>query len=290
MYIILYTYKVFFILLFLLLIIFILKIKFVFSYKTIIKLNLNYKMLEFYKEPGVTPLQFINTIKKQYPDKKICYTARLDPMARGKIPVLFGEECKDMYKYTNLSKTYEVTVIIGLKTDSDDVLGILEDNLPNTLDNTSILLYLYKYKYFFEIENEITITQKYHYFSTKELLSRSKSKDTDTTHTHSVKLYSSKIIENGELDFKEWINECISIIDKVDKTKDFRQKEIIEQWQNIKNTNTNMKINYITLQLHVGSGFFVRQFIRDISDALGIPLMCYDIHRISIDYKFLEKT
>jgi tRNA U55 pseudouridine synthase TruB len=244
-------------------------------------------MLEFYKEPGVTPLEFINTIKKQYPDKKICYTARLDPMARGTIPVLFGEECKDMHNYTNLSKTYEVKVIIGLKTDSDDVLGILEDNLPNTLDNTSILLYLYKYKYFFEIENEITITQKYHYFSTKSLLARSKGKDIDTKeHSHSVTLFSSKIIDRGELDFRDWINECISIIDKVDKTKNFRQKEIIEQWQNVLNQEKDTtKINYITLRLHVGSGFFVRQFIRDSSDALGIPLMCYDIHRISIDYK-----
>ena len=96
-------------------------------------------MLEFYKEPGITPLEFINTIKKQYPDTKICYTARLDPMARGKIPVLFGEECKNMHHYTNLSKTYEVKVMIGYKTDSDDVLGILEHTLdrPNYSTLTS---------------------------------------------------------------------------------------------------------------------------------------------------------
>jgi hypothetical protein len=181
--------------------------------------------------------------------------------------------------------------MIGLKTDSDDVLGILEENLldslDNSLDNTSMSSHdlIYKYKTYFEIDNEITIEQKYHYFSTKALLARSKSKDTETKeNSHSVKLFSSKIIDSGYLDFKEWISECISIIDKVDKTKNFRQKEIIEQWQNIKNTNTNMKINYITLQLHVGSGFFVRQFIRDSSDALGIPLLCYDINRISISF------
>ena len=212
-------------------------------------------------------------------------------MARGRIPVLFGDECKNMHIYTNLSKTYEVKVMIGLKTDTDDVLGILEDNLIGSLDNTSISMHLYKYKYFFEIENEITIEQKYHYFSTKLLLERSKGKgkgkDTENTeYSHSVKLFSSHIIDSGELDFTNWINECISIIDKVDKTKNFRQKEIMEQWKKIKNTNTNtnININYITLKLHVGSGFFVRQFIRDISDKIGIPLICYDINRISIDY------
>ena len=243
-------------------------------------------MLEFYKEPGITPLEFINTIKKNYPDKKICYTARLDPMARGKIPVLFGDECKNMHNYTNLSKTYEVKVMIGYKTDTDDVLGIIDKNQLYTKTMSSHDL-IYKYKSYFEIENEIMIKQKYHYYSTKALLDRSKNKDTETTHD--VTLFSSKIIDSGKLDFTEWIKECISIIDKVDKTKDFRQKEIMEQWQNIVNqeqAHTNMKIHYITLQLHVGSGFFVRQFIRDISDTIEIPLLCYDIHRISIDYKF----
>ena len=239
-------------------------------------------MLEFYKEPGITPLEFINNIKKQYPEQKLCYTARLDPMARGKIPVLFGDECKKMDLYTHLSKTYEVKVMIGYKTDSDDVLGKIETNTETTPKTISSQDFITKYKSFFEIEKEKMIKQKYHYFSTKALLARSKNKGEDKDYFHNVKLFSSKIIDNGELDFKEWCNTCIELIDKVDKTKDFRQKEIIEQWQNIK--NTNIKIHYITLQLHVGSGFFVRQFIRDISDKLGIPLMCYDIHRISIDY------
>ena len=241
------------------------------------------KILEFYKEPGITPLEFINNIKKQYTEQKICYTARLDPMARGKIPVLFGDECKKMDLYTHLSKTYEVKIMIGYKTDSDDVLGKIETNTETTPKTISSQDFITKYKSFFEIEKERIIKQKYHYFSTKALLARSKSKDEDKDYFHNVKLFSSKIIDNGELDFKEWINTCINIIDKVDKTKDFRQKEIIEQWQNlIKKEITT--IDYITLQLHVGSGFFVRQYIRDISDNIGIPLMCYDIHRISIDY------
>lgn len=251
-------------------------------------------MLEYYKEPGITPLEFINNIKKHYPDTKICYTARLDPMARGIIPVLFGEECKNMHNYTNLSKTYEVKVMIGYKTDSDDVLGILEpqdknNSYINNLDSNTISSheFINKYNSYFEIEieNEITnttFTQKYHYFSTKALLARNK--DVDTIHTHDVKIFTSKIIERGELDFKEWINECITIIDKVDKTKDFRQKEIIEQWKTYLQYDIK-KVQYIKLQLHVGSGFFVRQYIRDISNIIGIPLMCYDIHRVSIDYK-----
>lgn len=244
-------------------------------------------MLEFYKDSGLTPLEFINNIKKQYPETKICYTARLDPMARGVVPILFGEECKNMYNYTNLSKTYEVKIIIGYKTDTDDAMGILENVIPeNTLlNNITSSEFLSLYKSYFNIyndnDNEITINQKYHYFSTKSLASRSK--NNSEAFYHNVKLFSSKIIESGEIDFTEWVNECCTIIDKVDKTKNFRQKEIIEQWQKMI-SNLSKKIHYIKLQLHVGSGFFVRQYIRDISDKIGIQLMCYDIHRTSIDY------
>ena len=147
-----------------------------------------------------------------------------------------------------------------------------------------------KYKSYFEIENDThdsIINQKFHYYSTKSLSARSK--NNYENFYHNVKLFSSHIIDRGELDFTEWVNECCYIIDKVDKTKNFRQKEIIEQWQSMLPDFTNKlekekKIEYIKLKLHVGSGFFVRQHIRDISDKIGIPLMCYDINRISIDY------
>ena len=66
-------------------------------------------------------------------------------MARGIVPVLFGEECKSMDVYTNLSKTYEVKVMIGYKTDSDDALGIIEDQYSDNrinmeIQNTFIIL------------------------------------------------------------------------------------------------------------------------------------------------------
>ena len=239
-------------------------------------------MLEYYKESGLTPLEFINTIKKKFQNTKICYTARLDPMARGLVPILFGDECKNMHHYTNLSKTYEVKVIIGYKTDSDDILGILENDMHYDTKYYTLNNLISNYKYFFNIENEITIKQKYHYFSTKSLLARSKGNKI-IEHIHNVILFSSQIIDSGTLDFKEWINTCIQIINKVDKTKDFRQKQIIEQWQNLIKQKDET-IEYITLKLHVGSGFFVRQYIRDLSVKIGIPLMCYDIHRTHIDY------
>ena len=86
-------------------------------------------MLEYYKEPGITPLQFINTVKKDYPDTKNMLYSKIRPYGTWVIPILFGEECKIMDLYTNLSKTYEVKVMIGYKTDTDDALGLITNNL-----------------------------------------------------------------------------------------------------------------------------------------------------------------
>lgn len=239
-------------------------------------------MIEYYKQPGITPLDFINTVKKEFPNKKICYTARLDPMARGLIPILIGEECKLMNLYTCLSKTYEVKVIIGISTDTDDALGVITRHNLHTSSNLNTSHYsLSNYKSIFEIENELTLNQKYHYYSTKALLSRSKHNFDD--HYHTVKVYHSTIIDSGELDFNIWKNECINTINKVDKTKEYRQNEIIKQWNDL-STEVKEPLHYITLQLYVSSGFFVRQYIRDISEKIGIPLMCYDINRVNINY------
>jgi hypothetical protein len=199
--------------------------------------------------------------------------------------------------YTKLNKTYEVMVIIGYKTDTDDAMGLLYHNTSKTALQPYINFeeIVSKYNSYFEIDNDThdsIINQKFHYYSTKALAARSK--NNYENFYHNVKLFSSHIIDRGELDFTEWVNECCTIIDKVDKTKNFRQKEIIEQWQSfVSNVSDKIekieiekekKIEYIKLKLHVGSGFFVRQHIRDISDKIGIPLMCYDINRISIDY------
>ena len=109
--------------------------------------------------------------------------------------------------------------------------------------------------------------------------------NTDSKHT--VKLYKSNVIKTGTMCIQTWIEDIISTINTIDKTKEFRQNDIIKQWSNISNMDCleeiNNKIQYIDLELTVSSGFFIRQYIRDLMEHSNIPLLCYDIHRISID-------
>ena len=55
--------------------------------------------MQFHIKPaGLTINQYINKIKEETNYKKICFSGRLDPMARGEILILIGDECKNMNK------------------------------------------------------------------------------------------------------------------------------------------------------------------------------------------------
>lgn len=228
-----------------------------------------------YKEPGYTMNQFLEQIHKKYPERKYTFTARLDPMACGLVPLIEKENFKNFDSYLSAKKTYTVRVILGLKTDSDDVLGMIENMDEDYFKYVYNPTNLYTY---FEKENE-TFEQKYHYFSTKRLIARMKGKE-DGHFKHIVTIFKSRVKDFGAIKMNDWIDKIRNDISKVDKTKQFRQTEVIKQWDSLKDKYD--LLNYIDLELDVSSGFFVRQFISDISEKSKIPMLAYLITRTSV--------
>jgi len=221
------------------------------------------------KKCGETMSVFLKRIQKKY-NYPITYTARLDPMAQGKVPLISKSEFKNIKEHFKTNKTYSVRVIFGFQTDSDDVLGKIERKFIREFDISKLKPYFERLNY--------TYNQKYHYFSSKRLAKRNQKKDEN--FTHQVTIFKSRITSQGSLSFFHWRNQVIMNIDKIDKSKNFRQEEIIEQWQEQPNYKS---INYLDLELDVSSGFFVRQFIRDIIEETGIPMLAYNITRLYID-------
>jgi len=87
------------------------------------------KTLTLNKPLGKTPLEVLEEYKNkqpEYADIKMAYAGRLDPMAEGKLLVLVGEECKKRDKYLNLDKEYEFEVLLGVSSDTSDILGITD--------------------------------------------------------------------------------------------------------------------------------------------------------------------
>ena len=79
------------------------------------------------KRLGETPLEALHRLRKEEglsEDVPLTYAGRLDPAAEGVLLVLSGEDCKHKDDFLSLPKTYEVEVLLGIETDTHDLLGI----------------------------------------------------------------------------------------------------------------------------------------------------------------------
>ncbi len=87
------------------------------------------KYVTIEKEVGETPLSAMEAWRSKqdvaFANLPLAYAGRLDPMASGRLLVLIGEECKVQEKYHSLDKHYEFSVLFGIQSDTDDVLGRL---------------------------------------------------------------------------------------------------------------------------------------------------------------------
>ena len=87
------------------------------------------------KAVGQTPLQCMEAWRTESgvaANIPLTYAGRLDPMASGALLVLIGEECKNKDAYLALDKTYEFSVLFGIGSDTNDVLGRLHTTIPGT--------------------------------------------------------------------------------------------------------------------------------------------------------------
>jgi tRNA pseudouridine(55) synthase len=240
-------------------------------------------MILEYKQPGLTMNQVIEYNKIKYNATKMCYCGRLDPMARGKIILLKDKDCKDMTKYNKLNKIYEFEIILGIKTSSDDPLGLIEEldtNILSFIEFNKIYISILRELYNYPIE----IKQKYHKYSSKNVNGKplwyyAKNNLFIEQPTHNVSIFSINTNNFKFYNFDIWKTNIINNINTIDNTCDFNQNNTINQWNNI---NMNELIS-IPVRINVSSGFYVRQFVRDLSDKINYPLLTYDINRISFN-------
>ncbi len=261
-----------------------------FSYKSIIK----------NKNAGQTMTQFIDSIKQDFEEKfkslefKMCYSGRLDPMARGKVIILLNGECKKVESYNKKSKTYQFEIIVGLQTKSDDPLGEFEKiNLEEVSIDKVNSIKQFTETYLQSLFNQNSFYQKFHNYSSKKvngepLWLHSQNQNQNLVlekdfPKHLVSIYDYELKDIKSYDYQNWKDEIVKLIDTIDKNCNFNQENIIKQWNKLYiEEEQNKKIYSIPINLTVSSGFYVRQFVRDLSNIINFPLMVYDINRTEI--------
>ncbi|MEI6042552.1 MAG: hypothetical protein WCQ00_03225 [bacterium] len=289
------------------------------------KLHTQNDVFVAYKKEGETPLECLNRLKDEgfLPfNDKFTYAGRLDPVAEGLMIFLRGEAIKDKEHFLGLEKEYKVEVLLGAVTDTGDILGLL-----NSVSNNEVV---------FDIKNIGNICESfigdlevpYPWFSSKTVNGKplhmwfrefdseedveneecefgkkttNESKDSFVRPTTKLSIKDIEFIDLSFITANELHNNVIKRIKKI--KGDFRQNEIIQEWDkvSVNNSSSNTKKNtkkhsgdstqgiefpLIKIKVRCGSGSYMRTLAELIGEKLNVPALAYSIKRISIgEYK-----
>lgn len=96
-------------------------------------------ILNVYKEKGYTSHDVVAKLRGITGQKKIGHTGTLDPKAAGVLPVCLGKGTKLCELLTDEDKTYEAVLLLGKKTDTQDIWGeVLEERNTKTLTEEAV--------------------------------------------------------------------------------------------------------------------------------------------------------
>lgn len=237
--------------------------------------------LVFYKKVGQTPLEAIKELKtknKNLADVKIGYAGRLDPMAEGALLLLLGAENKQKRKYESLSKTYEIKVLFGFKTDTYDILGkIVEIKSDFEFDfkktGKILISFVGKFSQKYPPYSSKTVDGKpLYYYARRNLISKI------NVPSKKVEIFE---ITNIKEDFIYGKDLLGHVFERINLVKgDFRQDEILKDWQEKIDTNKHYPV--VSLTVKCSSGTYMRSLANSLGEKMGIPTLALSIKRIEI--------
>jgi tRNA pseudouridine55 synthase len=235
-----------------------------------------------YKDIGETPLDVVNKYREN--NIKYSFAGRLDPMARGEMIVLKGDECKTQDKYCGLDKIYEFEILYGFQTDTYDILGLIKNH--NNIDIEKLsnnVLNIKKYEGNYE--------QEYPAYSSmivnKQPLwwwAKNGKMDEITIPKKSINIYNIEYIKDINVsDNKELLelieNRILKLSPK--NISNFRGELILENWRNILDKN-KFKPIIKRFRAKVSSGTYIRSLVNRIGEDIGCFGIAFDINRTKI--------
>lgn len=241
------------------------------------------------KKIGQTPLQAIEewkAIHPEYADIPATYAGRLDPMAEGLLLVLFGEECKKKDRYIGLDKEYVVEVLLGVGSDTGDVLGIVQaDRVPISLASLSEILHA-----------EVGTHQRaYPAFSSKTVAGKplflyalEGTIDTISIPEHPETIYGITLSGTEDIDadtLRARISQLLALAPKSDEPSkslgaDFRIDAVRSSWDAALSAQDSYTV--LNLTVSCGSGAYMRTLAERIGAALSTHALALSIRRTRI--------
>ncbi len=241
-----------------------------------------------YKPAGQTPLQTLDELRLQQPtlaNTLLTYAGRLDPMAEGLLLVLAGDMVHKKPEFLGLDKIYTVTALLGIATDSYDLLGMPVFNSGHSmsiLDNSGQLLAQATPV----LQSLVgTTTLPLPPFSSpphqgKPLFWWARKQPTvhiaplRTTHITNISTPHFNTIEPSELSTR-----LHTYIPRVHG--DFRQADILGTWDALLQS-PQKPFTTITFTVHCQSGTYIRSLVHELGAKLGTGACIYQLVRTHV--------
>jgi len=224
------------------------------------------KVLNMFKPGGLTSLQALTFFRKLYPTYqkiKLGYAGTLDPLAEGVLVVLVGDENKKRKDYINLDKEYIFSFIVGISTDTYDVLGkITNYKIVENLEKKALESLFFSF-----IGN---IVQAYPPYSSKKikgkpLFTYAKNGEIPYTEKRVRSVYTLFLKETVSVSPEYLEDIIIKKIKAVDG--DFRQEEILKSWDIFfKKRNKASRFFIVSAHIECSSGTYIRALVQDIGE------------------------
>ena len=205
-----------------------------------------------YKKLGFTPLQVLEEIRPFIPEEeksKLTFVGRLDPMAEGSIHMLWSGDMDEKKNLQSQDKEYIVEVLFGVKTDTGDVLGLIE-----SVNNEEVYLDVQKFVGAFEYDYPTYSSPHIKKVLKGEKVIHRKQKG---------EIYN---IEN--LGLKKYIpdelkNIIFNKLSQCDMEGDFRLDQVKQGWDDFFKDN-NRTFQVLTLHVACKSGTYMRVLAREL--------------------------
>lgn len=212
-------------------------------------------------------------------DEKVTYAGRLDPMASGIVMILRENERYKKDAYLSLTKSYTVSILLGIATDTYDPLGLInkisfghvsEEKIKNAIHEIKSIKRLP-----YPMYSSRTVKGKtlFHYART----------NTDVVvPKKEVEIFESKLITVERIPLVMIAQKAIVEIQKV--VGDFRQSESIASWRKILEEHPHQAVQLITVSIVASSGTYMRSLAVWMGKELGLPALAYKIIRTKLGH------
>lgn len=243
------------------------------------------KILNYYKPKGVTPYQLLQLVRKKVPQfslEKITYVGRLDPLAEGVQLYLRQPNVASINKVKGWPKEYQVSMLLGLSTDTYDVLGKLTQVSTATLSPDHIVTaqdVLSKY--------HGEINQDYPPYSGVKVNGKALHEwarlgkiDTIAIPSHQVTIKNLTITAITQISGTSLIKTALNSIELV--KGNFRQPQITQNWYQYQDLIQKQHYWLVHFTINCSSGTYVRQICHEVGTKLGVGALAWNIKRTKV--------